>query len=163
MAANATQAVFPVSSLALQYGTVAGTITLRATFREGSADVTPSPAPVKLIRLPRSAPVIRSVRTERTSSGFDVILTGFSPPRQVTQAVFRFTPAAGVNLQTTEISLPMTTLSDQWFQGQESRQYGSQFTLRQAFTVQGNLQAVSAVSVTLVNSSGSSAAVGGTL
>ncbi len=158
IAANATQATFPAASLALQSGTVAGAITLRATLQAGGRNITPSPAPVKVSRLLRSAPVIRSVQVERTSSGFDVVIKGFSTPRQITQATFRFTPAAGANLQTTELTLPLTTVADPWFQGQESGQYGSQFTLRQPFSVQGDSRAVSAVSVTLTNSVGSSQA-----
>jgi hypothetical protein len=137
---------------------VAGAITLRATLQAGGRNITPSPAPVKVSRLLRSAPVIRSVQVERTSSGFDVVIKGFSTPRQITQATFRFTPAAGANLQTTELTLPLTTVADPWFQGQESGQYGSQFTLRQPFSVQGDSRAVSAVSVTLTNSVGSSQA-----
>jgi len=158
MAANATQATFPTASLAFQTGTVAGTITLRATFQTAGRNVTPSPAPVKVVRLLRSAPVIRSVQVERTGSGFDVVVKGLSTPRQVTQAAFRFNPAPAANLQTTEITLPMTTLSDRWYQDQGSSQYGSQFTLRQSFTVSGDPRAVSSVSVTLTNSVGSSQA-----
>ena len=50
----------------------------------------------------------------------------------------------------------MTALSDQWFQGQDSQQFGGQFTLRQAFTVQGDVRAISAVSVVLSNAVGAS-------
>jgi hypothetical protein len=157
IAANATQAALP-AGFAIQTGTVAGTITLRATFQAGGRDITPTPAPVKVSRLLRAAPVIRSVQVERTSAGFDVVIKGFSSPRQVTQASFRFTPAAGANLQTTELTVPLTALADQWFLGQESAQYGSQFTLRQPFTVQGDSRAISAVSVTLANSVGASPA-----
>jgi hypothetical protein len=103
--------------------------------------------------------VIRSVQVERTGSGFDVVVKGFSTPRQVTQAAFRFSPASGANLQTTEITLPMTTLSDRWYQDPESRQYGSQFTLRQSFAVSGDVRAVGSVSVTLTNTVGSSQGV----
>jgi hypothetical protein len=159
IAANATQATFPTASLALQTGTVAGTITLRATLQTAGRTITPSPAPARVIRLLRSAPVIRSVQVERTGSGFDVVVKGFSTPRQVTQAAFRFSPASGANLQTTEITLPMTTLSDRWYQDPESRQYGSQFTLRQSFAVSGDVRAVGSVSVTLTNTVGSSQGV----
>jgi len=161
IAANATEAHFPADSLALQTGTVAGTIRLRATFQTGGRDITPSPAPEKVSHVLRSAPVISTVQVEnKTTSSFEVVVKAFSTPRQITQATFRFTAAAGASLQTTEISLSMTDLANAWFQGQESRSYGSQFTLRQAFTVQGDLRAIGSLSVTLINSIGASSAVG---
>jgi hypothetical protein len=98
------------------------------------------------------------VRLTRISSGFEVLVTGFSTPREVTSATFRFSPAADANLQTTEVTLPMTQLAGPWYQSQESWQFGSQFTLRQSFTVQGDINAVAAVAVVFTNSVGSSQA-----
>jgi hypothetical protein len=137
-------------------GTVAGAITLRATFQAEGQNITPTVAPSRVTRLLRSAPVIRSVEVTKSGSSFEIIVRGFSNPRQVTQATFRFTAASGANLQTLELTLPMTALSDQWFQGQDSQQFGGQFTLRQAFTVQGDIRAISAVSVVLSNAVGAS-------
>jgi len=154
--ANTTQAVFTAPSLALQTGTVAGAITLGATFKAEGQNITPTPDPSRVTRLLRSAPVIRSVEVTKSGSSFEIIVRGFSNPRQVTQATFRFTAASGANLQTLELTLPMTALSDQWFLGQESQQFGGQFTLRQAFTVQGDIRAISAVSVVLSNAVGAS-------
>jgi hypothetical protein len=153
--ANSTE----VPAVAMQTGTVAGTITLRVTLQAGGKDITPAPAPTQTVRILRAAPVIRTVRVTRTSGGFDVLVTGFSTPREVTSATFRFSPAADANLQTTELTLPMTSLAGPWYQSQESAQYGSQFTLRQSFTVQGDTSAVATVSVVLTNSVGSSQAV----
>ena len=155
--ANSITADFD-SPAALQTGTVAGTITLRATLQVDGRDLTPSPAPVLTLRVLRAAPTIRSVQLRRTASGFDVLVTGFSTPREVTQATFRFTAAAGANLQTSELTLPMTQLATTWFQGQQSTQFGSQFLLTQSFTVQGDQNAVASVSVVLTNSVGSSQA-----
>jgi len=159
VAANATEATFSGGSLGLQTGTVAGTITLSAAFRADGRDVTPSPAPTQVVRVLRSAPFIRSLEVVKTGAGFDVYVRGYSTPRQVTQATFRFAAASGGNLQTSELTLQMTQLADPWFGGQESAQYGSQFTLRQSFTVNGDIRAIGSVSLTLSNSVGSSQTV----
>jgi hypothetical protein len=157
--ADSTDAAFSAGTVALQTGTVAGTITLRVSLQAGGQDITPAPAPTQTVQIRRLAPVIRSVRLTRTSSGFDVLVTGFSTPREVTSATFRFSSAPDANLQTAEVTLPMTELAGPWYQSQESWQFGSQFTLRQSFTVQGDINAVAAVSVVLTNSVGSSQAV----
>ena len=79
-----------VSSAALQTGTVAGRIDLTTTrLLAAGQSILPSPAPVRSIQIPRSAPVISSVQVVRTSGGFDVQVRGFSTPRQVTQAHVR--------------------------------------------------------------------------
>ena len=49
----------------------------------------------------RSAPVITALRVQRTATGFDVTITGFSTSREITQGTFRFTGTT--NLQTTEV------------------------------------------------------------
>jgi hypothetical protein len=156
--ANSTEGAFSAGTVALQTGTVAGTITLRVSLQAGGKDVTPAPAPTRTVRILRAAPVIRTVRLTRTSSGFEVLVTGFSTPREVTSATFRFSPALDANLQTAEVTLPMTQLAGPWYQSQESWQFGSQFALRQSFTVQGDINAVAAVAVVLTNSVGSSQA-----
>jgi hypothetical protein len=156
--ANSTEGAFSGGTVALQTGTVAGTITLRVSLEAGGKDVTPTPAPTRTVRILRAAPVIPSVRLTRTSSGFEVLVTGFSTPREVTSATFRFSSAPDANLQTAEVTLPMTQLAGPWYQSQESWQFGSQFALRQSFTVQGDINAVAAVAVVLTNSVGSSQA-----
>lgn len=95
----------------------------------------------------------------RTASGFDVAITGFATPREVTQAVFRFTAASGANLQTTELTIPLSATSATWFSSDSARAFGSQFTYRQPFTLSGDSAAVSSLSVTLSNSVGASQTV----
>jgi hypothetical protein len=144
----------------LQTGSVAGTITLTVKLEAGGADVTPNPAPTKTVKISRAAPVIRTLKlVPGGTTGFEVWITGYSPSRELTQAVVSFTGASGSNLQTTSVTVPMSTPASQWFQDPSSQQYGSQFTIVQPFTVTGTASAVTSVSVTLSNSLGTSAAV----
>jgi sugar lactone lactonase YvrE len=156
VAADGTQAGF-ASGTANQFstGTTAGTITVTVSLRAGSVDVTPSPAPSVSIRIARSVPAISNVAiVNRTTSGFEVHVTGFSTPRDVTQATFRFT---GSNLQTTDLTVDVNTAFTNWYRGAESSQYGSTFKYIQPFSVpQGSVSNISSVTVTLRNSQGNS-------
>lgn len=155
IAAGQTHA-FPTSPSSLQTGTVAGRIDLTARFSAGGQDITPSPAPVRSIQIARSAPGITSVQVVMTSGGFNVLVTGYSTPRQVTQAMFGFTAAAGKNLQTTQVPVSVDSAFTTWYSGASSSQYGSTFVYTQPFLVQGDVSAIASVSVTLTNSVGTS-------
>jgi hypothetical protein len=159
--ANSTTAVFTNPTAALQTGTVAGSITITASFNAGGTDITPSPAPTKQIQVNAGPPVIVSATATRTSNGFTVSITGYTSTREMTQAMFVFNPASGVNLQTTSLALQVGSLFSPWLQG--TQVIGSQFLFTQPFTVTGNLQAVASITVTLVNSQGSSQPVRATL
>jgi len=147
---------FPASPPALQAGTVAGRIDLTLRFSTGGQDITPTPAPVRSVQIPRSSPSINSVRVVRTSGGFNVLVTGYSTPRQVTQASFTFTPSAGSNLGTTQLTVPVDAAFTTWFTGTASGQFGSTFLYTQPFQVQGDVTAITSVSVTLSSSAGNS-------
>jgi len=128
------------------------------TLRAGGVDVTP-PNSTRSIRMDRAPPRITSVRINRGSSTVEVEVKGYSTPRDLTQAVFRF---SGANLQTTELTVPLTTPAANWFRGSASSPYGSMFTYTQTFQVsQGSPAGVNAVTVTLANSSGTSQEAGG--
>jgi hypothetical protein len=104
-------------------------------------------------------PGITSVKVVRTSYGFDLQVTGYSTPRQVTQATFNFTAAAGKNLQTTQVPLSVDSAFTTWYSGATSGQYGSTFLYTQPFTVQGDASSIASVSVTLTNAVGNSQTV----
>jgi hypothetical protein len=154
--AGSTSAAFE-GTPAFQTGTLAGTIILTTSFATGSTPVPGVTAP-RTIRILRAAPTVRAATVTRTASGFDVTVTGYSTPREVTQALFRFTPASGANLQTTELTLPLTAPATTWFTSDQSRAFGGQFTYRQSFTLTGESNAVASISVTLSNSTGGSQA-----
>ncbi|MFB3828392.1 MAG: beta strand repeat-containing protein [Bryobacteraceae bacterium] len=161
--AGSTTANFSVPNLGLQTGTVAGTITLTVSLNAGGTDVTPSPAPTRVIRINPSAPTLSDLRITRTATGFEVQLTGFSTTREVTQAVFRFTAAAGANLQTTEVTINVEQLFSSWFSGAASAVHGGRFTFTQPFTISGDTAAITSISVTLVSRQGNSNSLSGNL
>jgi hypothetical protein len=156
--ANSTNGVFTASNLAVQTGTVAGLITLTTRLVSSGVELTPAPAP-KTIRINPTAPVIVGVQATRTSGGLSIVVSGFSTPREVTQALFHFSQSASGNLQTSDVTVPVTSAFSGWYQSTASQPFGSQFTFTQTFTVTGDTQAVSSVGVTLVNSKGNSSQV----
>ncbi|MCZ2147194.1 MAG: Ig domain-containing protein [Bryobacterales bacterium] len=154
--ANTTGAVFPVDQLGLQTGTVAGTLRLTAALQVSGVDVTPDPAPAFTTRVERAAPVIQRVSFTRSASNLTIQVTGYATAREVTQAVFRFSASGGATLQTPEVTIPVESMFNAWFQDPASAsQYGSQFTFSQQFTVQGDASTLSLESVTLTNRLGS--------
>jgi hypothetical protein len=154
--ANSTTPV----SFSIQTGTVAGTITLTVSWQ--AADVTLAPL-TQTIQIAPAVPAIDSVGTATTTSGFTVSVVGYSNTRELSQAVLQLTPASGQNLQTTSLTVSLTSAATTWFQSNTSDQYGGQFTLTLPFTVtDGSASAVGSVSVQLVNSQGASASASGT-
>ncbi len=74
----------------------------------------------------------------------------------MTQATFVFT---GTNLKGDSAVIQVDVPFGAWYGGSSSTPFGSQFLYTQPFTIQGDLRAISSVSVTMQNSSGSSQAV----
>jgi hypothetical protein len=140
----------------VQTGTVSGAIKLTVGLTAGGQDITPTPIPAVSVQVARSAPAVRTVQVVRTGGGFEVRVTGYSTPRQMTQAVFSFTATAQGGLQTTSLVVPLDTAFTAWYAGTPSAQFGSQFLYTQPFTVQGDIGAIASVTVTLTNSVGSS-------
>jgi len=157
--AGKTAAVASVP-LAVQTGTVAGSLNLTVKLQAGGADITPSPAPSASAQIAAAAPVVSKVQVTRSSNGISLSITGYSTAREVTQAVFNFSAATGQSLQSTasSIALDVTSVFGSWFQNVSSSQYGSQFVFTQPFNVAGDPNAVIPVSVTLTNHLGSTTA-----
>lgn len=146
--------------LAFQTGTVSGTITISLRLQAGGIDITPAPAPSIATQVTRSAPVIRSTQVTRNGNTLNVIVTGYSTAREVTQAVFVFNATSGQALQpaASSITVDTTNLFGNWFTDPANSQFGSVFILTQPFTIQGDVNAVVPVSVTLTNRVGSATA-----
>ena len=159
--AGSTTAVFrDQTEVQFQTGTVAGTITLGATFTTGAVDLTPIPAPVKTLTVPAAAPRLRGVQIgSRSATSFEVVVTGFSTLRSVTDLALQFTAAAGGNLQTTSLSVNVDVPFSTWYRGGGSVQFGSQFTAVIVIQVNGDINAVQSVTVTASNARGASAPV----
>jgi hypothetical protein len=154
--ANSNLAAFSIPSLALQTGTVAGLITLTAHLQAAGTDITPSPPPTDQIRINAASPTLSAVQATRTATGFTIAIQGFSPTREITQAIFHFNPASGADLQTTDVTIPVASTFNSWFQSDAVTAFGSQFLFTQSFTVQGDTQAIVSATVALVNTQGSS-------
>ena len=159
--ANATRAVFSngAPNIAFQTGTVSGSIELAVSGQSGGSPATPLPPVSQTLTLSRRSPAITRLNiATRSASGFELAVTGFSTPRSLTQVTFSFTAAQGANLQTSTVTLGLTTPAAAWFQSQTSATLGGQFRLLIPFTVQGELTAIQSVSVTLTNGEGTSTA-----
>jgi hypothetical protein len=150
---------FPTTLPLIQTGTVAGQIDLTLSFSAGGLNITPATPPVRSLTIARAAPKINTVQVVKVTGGFNILVTGYSTPRQVTQAVFTFTPATGANLQTTQVTVPVDSAFTTWYTGNSSPQFGSSFLYTQPFTVQGSVSDIVSVSVTLSNATGTSTAV----
>ena len=152
--ANTTQATLP-----FQTGTLPGTIQLSLTLSAAGSNVTPSPGPVLTTTIPAAAPVIQSVTAALISGGFQVAVVGTSTTLDMKTVTFQFTPAAGATLQTTTVTIDVSSQFAAWYQNSASLATGSQFSLTMPFTVSGNVSSIASVAVTLTNSAGASAAV----
>jgi hypothetical protein len=154
--------IIPANSTApvvfsLQTGTVAGSIALAVDWQAGGAALATPTALAQTISIAPAVPIISAVSATTTTSGFQVTVTAFSNTREVSQAVLQFTPAAGQTLQTTSLTVSLTSAAATWFQDTGSDQYGGQFILTLPFSVtDGSASAVGSVSVQLVNSVGTS-------
>jgi len=156
--ANSTQAAFSSpQGVSVITGTVAGTITVTTTLTANGTDITPVPAPTVTIVIAKSAPVITNVTVTRNATGFSVALTGYSTTRDMTQAVFQFSAAAGATLQSSTVTVPLDSVFASWYGSPASTTFGSQFTMTLPFTLQGNSSSVNGLTVTLANSIGASA------
>jgi hypothetical protein len=156
--ANSNTAMFGSSSqIGFQSGSVAGTITFRATFQAGGADVTPAPAPAGSVTIARAAPAIVSAGVaNRTSSGFQLVIVLLSTTREVNTVNVQFTPASGANLQTTSLTLDVGSLFANWYNSAAAAPFGSMATLTVPMNVQGDVNAVRSASITLSNGNGTS-------
>jgi hypothetical protein len=160
--ANTTKALFAqnATQITLQTGTVSGAIQLTFAMHAGGADLDASGLD-RTITIARSAPSITNVSIVKTANGFEIHVTGYSTPRELTEADLTFTPASGANLQTTSVTEGLTAVGQQWYQNASSAPFGSQFILVLPFTTsQGSISAVSSVTVKLKNSQGISGGAG---
>jgi alpha-D-ribose 1-methylphosphonate 5-triphosphate synthase subunit PhnH len=155
--AGQTRAVFPQSPFGVQTGTVAGSLLFRLTFRAAGHELRPANAPEKTILIPQTAPVISSATLARTAGGFDLIVSGFSPTREVIEGVVTFIPAPGREIQSTRVTIPLGSAFQAWFANSASQAFGSQFRMVLPFT--GDASSLDSLTVVLRNTRGSSAEV----
>ncbi len=160
--ANTTQAVFGnpgAQQVLFQVGTIAGRIQFTSTFAVATVDLTPSgTAPTKTAIIAASEPVIRSVTLgARTTTSIEILVSGYSNTRELSQMRFQFTGTAGSNVTTPTITTNVQSAFDGWYQGTGSRTFGSQFTASIRFDISGNPNALQSVTVVAINNQGTSA------
>jgi hypothetical protein len=157
--ANATHASFGLGQLAVQTGSVAGTITLSvASLQAGGSSLTVPDGLTRTANVPAGPPLIRTIAVVHTADGIQVQMTGLSNTRELTKASVSFQPAPGTNIQTTQISVTLTDAATGWFQSDASKTFGGQFSLTLPFTFNGSVS-LSSISVVLTNAAGDSTAM----
>ncbi|MEZ5402374.1 MAG: IPT/TIG domain-containing protein [Bryobacteraceae bacterium] len=148
----------------INVGTVAGVLVVRvATLASAGQTVTVLPDPVR-IEVPRAAPSLTdgSVRLTNTTGGVTVQVQGFAPSREMTNATIAFTIAAQTDVDGgTSFTAPLQAVFQSYFNSDEGRANGSRFELRIPFTVEGDANRITAVSVTLSNGDGQATLAGG--
>jgi len=144
---------------ALQTGTVAGKIMLKLQYWADGQNLTPVFAPFRIFTVARAVPQITGVQMVKTSGGLNVLVSGYSTPRAVTEAAFEFTATETGSARTLFVTVDLDAAFTAWYTGAPSAVYGSAFQYTQPFTVQGNVSAITSVSVTLSNPIGASQAV----
>ena len=160
-----TGGVLPSGAL-VRPGTVAGTVIIRMTgltVAGSTVSLLPSPAPEVRVVVPRTAPVIDTVRILPVSGGFEVEILAFSPVRNLTNAIVQVNVVAGTRVESdARFTVDLASRFNDWFRTAENLVFGSQFKVRLPFTLQnGDASIIDSVSVTLTNSVGTSAAVTG--
>jgi hypothetical protein len=152
----------PATSIPLtfQSGSTAGTITITTHIIDNvtGADVTPASLAPTVITVPAGPPVITSGTLTRSGSSLQVALLGLSSTRDMTTAEFHFSAVTGKSLATTDLTVPVTSAFQTWYQSSASDADGTTFTYTQPFTITGDASDVQSISVTLTNSQGTSQA-----
>jgi hypothetical protein len=154
-----TSAVFKQSPLLVQTGSIAGAIVFTASVSADNIPLTPTTAVT--LNLPQEPPAILSVSIQQVTSGFNVMVTGYSNTREITQAAFTFTAQPGSQIQSTSFTPADVGATFQtWYASPASIAYGGQFLYTQPFTItSGTVSALQSVTVTLTNSQGASSSM----
>jgi len=167
--AHSTQAVFTggATSIPLQTGTTAGTITVTPSFSlQGGFNLTPTSPAVLSLAIPRAAPQLTSASiTGESLTGFSLILSGYSTPRTLTQFNIQITPKAGATFSTTNLTVDVTTAASAWFQSATSQGFGGSFLVAIPFTLQNGstttdlVHLLQSLSITATNDVGASSSL----
>jgi hypothetical protein len=165
--AGTTTALFGTSnatSIQFQSGTVAGTITFTPSFATSGVSVTPQSPPAQSVTVAAAAPFLQNVRLGvTTASSFELLISGYSTGRSVSQIQLQFTGNTGANLQTTSLTVQADSAFSSWYQSATSATAGSQFTASVVISINGSYSAVHTVAVTASNAKGNSNVMSATI
>ncbi|MBT9331041.1 FG-GAP-like repeat-containing protein [Paracidobacterium acidisoli] len=145
-----------IPSIDLQAGSTAGTITITIQLSADGTDITPSALAPVIIDVPAVAPIIMSVMLQRNGTGMQIVVTGLSSPRDMSNAQFQFEPAPGASLKTKDLTVTLTSAFTTWYQNEDSTAFGTAFQYTQPFILDSDATDVKIVTVILTNSAGSS-------
>jgi hypothetical protein len=115
---------------------------------QGGFNVTPSQPQVLTLTVPSSAPQLTSAAINSvTSTGFILVLNGYSTTRVLTEFDIQITPASGANLAATTLTISAGTASAAWFQSTASQAFGGTFLVQIPFSLQGGSSTTNLVSL----------------
>jgi hypothetical protein len=171
--AGTLQAVFPLGSpqITFQTGTVAERIVITPSFVTATGqDVTPASPTLLQVEIPRQAPTVLSVSVGSVStSGFSLVVTGFSTTRSLDHLTVQFKGARGVRIPTADVTIDVSTSATLWFQSLSSQSLGGFFSVEIPFSVSvsgsgsglssGLAPFISGISVSATNEVGTSSLV----
>ena len=154
----AGQTAIPLPNV--QRGTVAGMIQVEViSLFDGTRNVLPANPTPLVLTVPRMAPVLTSGSlANQTNTGFDIVLAGYSTPRDMTSVSITFVAAPGGTIQGgDQFTLDVSSLFTNFYQSARSTAGGSTFTgLTIPITLSGDITAIGSVTVTMTNSAGQS-------
>ena len=140
-----------------QSGSTAGTITVTIHLAlAGGQDITPANLAPVTVSVPAGPPVLSSPTLTRSGQSLLITVIALSSTRDMTEARFHFTPAAGKSIKTMDVTVPLTTVFQAWYGSAASDAFGTNFMYTQPFTLDGNATDVASVTIILVNSNGTS-------
>jgi hypothetical protein len=142
-------------TIQIQTGTISADIYIALALEANGQTIETGLQPVE-VTVPNAAPVITSVTLTRNGNTITVEIQGYSNTRDMSQATFDFTAAAGSSLSNPEIKVDVTNDFTTWYSSDASTQYGSTFTYSQVFNLSNNASTIGSVSVALTNSVGQS-------
>jgi hypothetical protein len=147
------------NDFAFQAGSTAGTMTftIHLTLDNGQ-DVTPSNIEPVTVTVPASPPDIKSATLTRSGQSLQIAVIGLSSTRDMSEANFHFTPVSGKSLATSDVRVQLKSAFQIYYSSPDSDGHGTNFTYTQPFTLDGDATDIQSVSITLVNSAGTSEA-----
>jgi hypothetical protein len=143
-------------TIAIHTGSTAGMITVQIF-----APSQPStPIQQEQIVIVPAKPTIRTMSLTRSGNTLTVSVNpGFTNTRDLSNATFQFTAASGSTLQTSTITVDVSSLAASFFQGPNGVSSngitpGGTFSYSQTFTLTGDASTIASVTLTLSNSTG---------
>ena len=139
--------------LAIQAGTVAGTIPVSLRLERRASTSHPRPRRCRRHRVERAAPALTCARTSAaTAMSLRSKLSGFRRPGNCHGHLHVYR-SSGKSLQSSQVLVTGESVLGAWSRDMSSTGYGGAFTFTQPFTMQGDgVDAVIPAAVTLTNS-----------